>query len=304
MASPATVLITGGSGMIGTRLTTHLLQAGYRVTHLSRHPSAGKVKTYRWDITRQEIDPEAITTADHIIHLAGAGIADGRWTAKRKQHIMDSRVDTVALLVDALQRNPHRVQSFVSASAIGYYGNRGNTWLTEDSAPGQQGFMEQVCVAWEQAADRVAALDIRTVKLRIGLVMSAAGGALPKMTLPMRFGLAPYFGSGRQYYSWIHIDDLCRMFAWAISHTQMTGPYNAVAPHPLPNKAFIQTVKTALHRPALMVPAPAFALRMVLGEMADTVLYSARVRGDKIYDTGFAPEYPHLQQAVQQLYHR
>lgn len=301
MATAQSVLITGGSGLVGQQLTKLLQAEGHRVMHLSRRPASGAITTYQWDVKAGTIDERALETADHIIHLAGAGIADQRWTKRRRQEIMDSRVAATALLTDKLAQGNHPIQSFVSASAIGYYGDRGAEVLTEDSAPGRDGFLEDVCVAWEQAADVVAALGIRTVKIRIGLVLAMEGGALPKVLLPMRFGVAPYFGDGQQYYSWIHIHDLVRLFHFMLTQSSLQGVYNAVAPTPMTNKAFTRVIATAYGRPTLLLPAPRFALRAAMGQMADVVLYSARVSAQKTLSAGFSYAFPELPETIQDL---
>jgi uncharacterized protein (TIGR01777 family) len=262
----------------------------------------GDVTVYQWDIAAGTIDKEAVREADYIIHLAGAGIADRRWTASRKREIMDSRVQSTALLAGALREESHRVQAVVSASAIGYYGSRGDMWLTEETGPGD-GFMEDVCVSWEQAAVPMAQAGLRTVTMRIGLVLSPDGGALPKVVMPMRAGIGAWFGKGDQYYSWIHIDDLCRMLIWAMLHAE-TGVLNAVGPDPVTNKVFTQSVRRALRYPALLMPAPAFLLRLALVQMADVVLYSARVSSKKVEGLGFQFDYTSLEQAVKNLYGR
>ena len=303
MSTTSTVLITGGSGLVGSRLTTMLQEQGFRVTHLSRRAGTkGDVTAYRWDVAKGEIDVEAVRTADYIIHLAGAGIADKRWTAARRQEIMDSRAQSTALLARALREESHHVKSVVSASAIGYYGSRGSEWLSEEAKPGN-GFMEQVCVAWEASAAPIAALGIPVTTMRIGLVLSPKGGALPKVVLPMRFGLGAWFGAGQQYYSWIHIDDLCRMLQWGMEQNK-SEVYNAVGPDPVTNQEFTRTVRKALGLPALLLPAPVFMLRLMLGQMADVVLYSARVSSRKIESMGFRFTYSSLDQAVRQLYGR
>lgn len=302
MASPATVLITGGSGLIGQHLTQLLQHHGYKVIHLSRSAHSGDVTTYQWDIEQGQIDERAIQQADHIIHLAGAGIADKRWTKARKQVILDSRVQSTSLLAKALRSVDHQVKSFISASAIGYYGDRNAEWLTEESEPGKDGFLEEVCIEWEKAADEVAAEGLRTVKIRIGVVLAREGGALPKMVQPMRFGLATYFGDGQQYYSWIHVEDLARLFLFAVEQENMQGVYNAVAPNPLTNKAFTKAVRSGLQQTALLLPAPSFALRMALGQLSDAVLYSARVSADKVQKAGFSYKWTSVAEAVRDLY--
>lgn len=302
MAQTQTVLITGGSGLVGGHLTQLLLAEGYRVTHLSRSKQGADVPTYQWDVEAGTLDQQALAEADHIIHLAGAGIADQRWTKARKKLIINSRVQSAALLAHALRTEDHQVKSFISASAIGYYGDRGNEWLTEASHAGENGFLEEVCVAWERAADEVASLGLRTVKIRIGIVLAKEGGALPKLVQPMRFGLATYFGHGRQYYSWIHIEDLAHQFLFALQENQVAGVFNAAAPTPVTNKDFTRAVRNGLGLPAVLLPAPAFALRLVLGQMADAILYSARVSVEKVQNKGFSYKWDDVATAVQDLY--
>lgn len=304
MANTQTVLITGGSGLVGQHLTNLLLGAGYRVTHLSRSANGGQVPVYQWDVEAGTIDEKAISEADHIIHLAGAGIADKRWTSSRKKVIMDSRVQSTALLARYLQQVDRNVQSFISASAIGYYGDRGSEVLTEQSKPGSGGFLEEVCVAWEEATKEIDALGIRTASIRIGLVLAKEGGALPKVVLPMQFGLAPYFGDGEQFYSWIHITDLVRLFQHVLENPTLSNVYNGVVPEAVTNKAFTHQVKKALGKFALLLPAPAFALRLAMGQMADVVLYSAKVYPEATLQAGFTFQYTTLQSAIADLYQR
>ncbi len=298
------VLITGGSGLVGRRLTEMLLQQGYNVAHLSRTPgNMPGVEVFTWDVNQGSIDEEAVQQADHIIHLAGAGIADQRWTPGRKQEILDSRVKSAELLVNALKKTGHRPTSFISSSAVGYYGNRAHHFLHEDDAPGN-GFLSEVCVAWEKAVQPVAELGIRLVVMRTGIVLSARGGALAEMEKPVNFHLGTYLGSGNQFYAWIHIDDLCSMFIKAITDPSMQGPYNAVSPNPQRNKVMTSAIAKAKNTAALMLPAPEFALRLVLGEMADTVLDSTRASADKILEAGFNFQFPELDEALADIYTR
>ncbi len=295
------VLIAGGTGLIGTRLSEMLVAAGHRVSHLSRRAQPnGTYPTYQWDVERGTIDDAALEDADVVINLAGAGIADKPWTPARKQLIIDSRVNSTRLLREAIQRATHKPKLYLSGSAVGFYGSRGDELLKEDS-PAGEGFLSQSCAAWELAAREVAATGIRTVALRIGIVLSTRGGALEKMLLPLRFFLGVYFGNGRQWYSWIHIEDLCRMFIHAIENEHLQGTYNAVAPHPASNKSLVQALAAAFGRPALILPAPAFAMRLAMGEMAAVVLDSTKVSSQKITSTGFRCEYPTLLHAVNDL---
>lgn len=287
--------------MIGMRLSALLRDRGYKVEHLSRsaNPKA-EFPAFGWDLQKGTIDEVAVERADYIINLAGAGIADGRWTDERKQLIINSRVDSTHLLINSLQKLNKKPQAFISSAAVGYYGNRGNRLMHESDAPGI-GFLTESCLEWEQAIQEVAATGIRTVALRIGVVMSTQGGALEKMLIPLRFFMATYFGNGEQWYSWIHLDDLCEMFLFAIEQEQMNGFYNAVAPHPETNKDLTKILAKASGKPALVVPVPAFVLRLIFGEMADTILFSTRVASKKIEQAGFQFRFPLLEPALRDL---
>jgi uncharacterized protein (TIGR01777 family) len=298
-----TVLLTGGTGTIGTRLTQLLQQQGYQVTYLSREAkSVSGVTVYQWDIRKGKIDPKAIQTADYIVHLAGAGIADGRWTDARKDDILSSRTQSTELLAKALASNDHRVDAFVASSAIGYYGgDTGDRPVTENTPAGTD-FLATVTRAWERSEDQVAALGIRTVKLRTGVVLSPEGGALPKIAQPIRLGAGAPLGSGQQYMSWIHIDDICRMYIQALTDTSWSGVYNATAPMPVTNEGLTKAIADVLKRPLLMPNVPAFALKLLFGEMAITVLGGNYVINKRIADeTSFTYNYADLNLALKNL---
>lgn len=298
-----TVLITGGTGSIGRRLTQLLQQEGYQVSLLSRsQKSIPNVRVYQWDIKKGHIDPQAIATADHIIHLAGEGIADERWTDQRKDDILTSRTQSTDLLTQALAKNPHHVKSFVGASAIGYYGgNTDDRPLTETSQGGSD-FLAQIVRAWERAEEQVAILGIRTVKLRIGVVLMSDGGALPKLVQPVRLGAGAPIGSGQQYISWIHLDDLCRLFIRALSDESWQGVYNAVAPTPVTNETLTRAIAQVLHRPMLLPNIPAFAIKLLYGEMAIVVTGGNYVLNKRITEeTNFAYQYTDLTKALENL---
>lgn len=296
-----TILIAGGTGLIGKRLSILLQDKGYTVIHLSRRarPDAA-IKTFQWDVNNQTIDEEAILQADYVINLAGAGIADARWTDARKKLIIDSRTQSTQLLLDSFIRLQHYPKAYVASAAIGIYGDRGDELLTEDSPKGT-GFLAESSSAWEEAINKVMATDIRTVGLRIGLVLSTKGGALEKIMQPFMFYLGAYFGNGQQWYSWIHIDDVCRMFIYAIEQEEMSGYYNAVGPNPVRNIEFTQKIGKALGKNALIIPAPAFGLRLGLGEMADAVLGSVKVSSTKIEESGFEFRFSDLITAIKDL---
>jgi hypothetical protein len=299
---PQKVLITGGTGLIGSRLTELLLEKGYEVAYLSRRKSEGmRVKAYPWDLEKGYVAEEAIRGADCIIHLAGAGVADERWTARRKREILESRTQSSRLLYEGLQRVPNQVKIFLSASAIGIYGaDRGEELLTETSPPGND-FLAEVTKAWEGAVQPVAGLGIRTVLLRIGIMLSGKGGALAKMAQPVRLGAGSPLGSGKQWVSWIHVDDLCRLFMYALENPDVRGPYNAVAPAPATNEALTKQIAEVLGKPLFMPNVPAFALKLAVGEMAAAVLGSAKVSSQKVTHAGFTYQFPTLAPALRDL---
>jgi uncharacterized protein len=300
----ASILLAGGTGLIGRRLSILLQQQGHQVSLLSRHKrSQGQYPSFYWNPAAGEIDHEAMRQADVVINLAGAGIADARWSIARKREIIESRTKSTALLLESMQCTGHSPKVFLSGAAIGFYGERGNTLLTEES-PAGNGFLAESCVAWEEAIATVAASGIRTVAFRIGIVLSTKGGALEKMILPARLGAGAYFGDGAQWYSWIHIDDVCNMFIHAINNTAVQGTYNAVSPNPATNKALAAALMRALDRPQILLPAPAFALRLAMGEMADVVLNSTRVSSANIEATGFQFHHPALEAALLDLLSR
>ncbi|EJF09488.1 TIGR01777 family oxidoreductase [Pontibacter sp. BAB1700] len=296
------ILISGGSGLIGTRLSEMLIDQGYEVAHLSRDPDKfSHYKTFRWDIQNSSIDENAITYADYIIHLAGAGLAEEKWTKERKREILRSRVDSTQLLLDGLRQHEHHVKGFISASAIGIYGNSGDQLMSEESSYGED-FMAEVCKAWEAAVWQIKDLGIRTVILRTGIALSDKGGALPQMARPVKLMAGAPLGSGKQYMSWIHIDDLCRLCIRAIEDTTFAGVYNAVAPHPVTNQEFTEALAEAMHKPLVLPKVPSFALNLMLGEMSDVVLSGQRVSANKVLQTGFTFEYNYLDEALESFY--
>lgn len=297
----ATVLITGGTGMIGQALTKTLLVKDYRVIILTRGKSlssAGHKLSYAaWDINRQTIDPGSIAAADHIIHLAGANVAEKRWIQKRKKEIIDSRIRSAELLVRSIKEIPNSIRSVVTASGIGWYGPDPATPnprpFTEDD-PAYPDFLGQTCKQWEESLVPVTQLGKRLVRLRTGVVVSKEGGVVKEFLKPLRFGLATILGNGKQVMSWIHIDDLVRIYIDAIENEAMNGVYNAVAPEPVTNKTFVLQLARAHQKFYIPFYVPAFVLRTVLGEMSIEVLKSATVSGEKIVATGFKFEYEKL----------
>ena len=303
-----TVLITGGSGLIGKALSKLLIEKGYHVIILSRNAKQvnSAVSTALWNIEKQQVDSEAIRQADYIVHLAGAGVADKRWTKKRKQEIIESRIKSSALIIKALKEIPNKVSTVISASAIGWYqptpdSNQPEIKRTETD-PSDTGFLGETCRLWEERIDPVTLMNKRLVKLRTGIVLSNQGGALWSFKKPIRFGIAAILGSGRQTISWIHIDDLCRVYLEAITNENWHGVYNAVAPRPVDNKTFtIQLAKKMKGKFYIPFYVPSFVLKFILGEMSIEVLKSANISAKKIRSTGFQFLYPTIDAAFQNL---
>jgi uncharacterized protein (TIGR01777 family) len=271
------VLITGSTGLVGTALVEQLQRAGHTVCRLVRPGTpAGAIRTahgfdVQWNPATGELGGAAVG-ADAAVNLAGASIAGGRWTSERKQLLRSSRVDTTRVLVNALAKMEERPRVLISASAIGYYGNRGDELLTEDSAPGND-FLSGIAEDWEAEAAKAEVLGIRVVRARFGVILAKHGGALPQMIRPFQFGLGGKLGSGRQWMSWITLHDAVAILLFALENGHICGPVNFVSPQPVTNTDFTKALAAALHRPAIF-PAPAFALRLALGEMADALLLS------------------------------
>jgi uncharacterized protein len=275
------ILISGASGLVGQACVSKLRREGHTVTPLVRPGGAVGVGDVRWNPAAGTIDAAEMTGADAVVHLAGASIAGGRWTRARKAELRASRVDSTRLLVDAIAQMPAKPRVFLCASAIGYYGNRGDEVLGESSAPGDD-FLALLARDWETEARRAEFAGIRTVALRFGLILSRDGGALPQMLTPFRFGLGGRFGDGRQWMSWIALEDVIGIIRVALTDEQFSGPVNVVSPNPVRNAEFTRTLAAALHRPAVFA-VPAFALRLALGEMAEPLLLaSQRVRPERL----------------------
>lgn len=288
------VVIAGGTGFLGTALATSLRADGHHVIIISRHPQGPDQAAWT--------DRSALERADAVVNLAGTSLDSGRWTEARKAEILDSRVRATETIVNALSEMSQRPPVFLNQSAVGFYGSHGSEALTEESPPGSD-FLASVCVAWEAAAMKAAWMT-RVVLLRTGLPLDPSGGALPRLALPFRFFAGGRLGSGEQYWSWIHIDDWIRMVRWAIDERRVSGPLNVTAPAPATNGELANALGHALRRPAL-APVPAFALRLLLGEMADAVILGGqRVLPAKATRAGFQFQYPDLESALQQLYRR
>jgi uncharacterized protein (TIGR01777 family) len=296
------ILITGGTGLIGEQITDELLSQGYEVSHLSRKPgNHPKVKTWLWDVAKGEIDEHCLDGVDTVLHLAGEGITDKRWTEERKKEIIESRTKSIGLIYRLIKSKPNQVNTIISASAIGYYSDRGDELLTEDSLPDND-FMARCCIDWENAVDEGRSLGLRILKFRTGVVLDKSGGALPQMAMPVKLGFGAPFGNGRQWIPWIHWQDAVDMYLYSIENINLSGVYNMVAPNPVTNKQLTKALARQLHRPAWPIKAPAFIFKLLLGEMSTVVLGSTRVSAEKIQKDGYIFKYPDLAGALKDIY--
>lgn len=296
------VLVTGGTGLVGQRLTQLLLEEGYTVSYLSRHkePING-VKVYGWDVENGGIESGAIEAADYIIHLAGAGVADKRWNSSRKREILESRTKSADLLYKQLQQGSHQVKAVVAASAVGYYGyDTGDAPITENSPAGDD-FLAEVCRQWESSVGQLRKLKIRTVSFRIGIVLSPHGGALAKLLQTIKIGAGAAIGTGKQYFSWVHIDDVCRAFIKAVKDDTLEGIYNLTAPNPVTNEELTKETAAVLDKPLILPNVPAFALKLGMGEMANAVLGGSKVSSQRLQATGFQFQFSQIRPALEDL---
>ncbi|WP_186755900.1 TIGR01777 family oxidoreductase [Echinicola salinicaeni] len=293
------ILITGGSGLVGQKLTKSLEQLGYQVAWLSRSPEKQSQKSFSWNIRQKKIDLASLEWADGIIHLAGAGVAEKRWTAARKKLILESRTMSAQLIFEQLRTMENKPEVLVSASGANYYGlDNGEQWLTEEDPAGND-FLSEVVVKWEKSVDQFNSLGIRTVALRTGVVLAKEGGALPQMLQPP---VAAPLGSGNQYMSWIHIQDLVDMFIYALEHKNLKGHYNGVSPIPVTNKVLTQRAAKYSGKPFLPLPVPGFMLKIILGEMAGMILGGNKISADKIISSGYKFKFTEIDHALKDLY--
>ncbi len=296
------ILITGANGIIARQLSEELLVRGHKVVFLSRNPKPiNGCKAFGWNVDTGFLDEAALEGTDSIVHLAGAGIADKKWTPERKKEIIKSRTESIRLLYSALSRNTHQVRAVVSAGGIGYYGNRGDDWLNEESKPGS-GFLSESCIEWEKAVSEGRSLGLNLCQFRIGMVLSRLGGGLKPLENLTRFSLGSPLDTGKQWISWIHINDLTRLFIKAIETDTLQGIYNAVAPIPIINEDFTTALAKAMDKPHFLPNVPGFILRMVLGEMAAIVTDSTRVQDRKLEAAGFEFRFKSIDKAFQDLY--
>lgn len=297
------VLITGGTGFIGRYLTEKLVEKGYTVSILSRKPktSTNNVFYYTWDIKNHKIEEEAIQNADFVIHLAGENIAEKRWTADRKAAILNSRIQSAQLIYDTLKKNNKKLDAFVSASGIGYYGAvNGDGICTETTLPATD-FVGTVCKEWEAVADLMTGLGIRTVKIRTGLVLGKDEGLLKELNPIFKRGFGSALGSGKQYMPWIHIHDLCMIYIEAIENEKMIGPYDATINDSTTNAIFSKDLANSYGYPIWLPKVPAFLIRLGMGERACLLLTGRRVSSDKIKKLGFRFQFKNLEQTLKSL---
>jgi len=294
------IAITGSSGLVGTALVETLSRRGDQVRRLVRRAADADRQEIEWDPQGGQVDAESLENLDALIHLGGAGIAERRWTERQKALIRDSRVDSTRLLSTTLARLSNPPATFICASAVGYYGDRGDELLTESSPPGV-GFLPDVCQQWEQATEPARGAGIRVVNLRTGIVFSSAGGPLSKMVTPFKFGVGGVLGDGRQYLSWITLNDLIRVILFVLDQSSLTGPVNAAAPNAVTNRDLTRTLGQVLKRPTIM-RSPAFAIRAIFGEMGRRLLLEGcRVRPEKLLAAGFDFEQASLEAALRSL---
>ncbi len=298
----STVLITGGSGLIGTHLCKRLQEQGYDVAILGRKRKLNTaIPHYTWDWKTKTIDRRAIDVADYIIHLAGANIGDKRWTVIRRKLIVDSRVKTAELLFDQVKEQKTHLKAFISASAIGYYGTITSNYIFSESDPPAGDFLGETCRQWEESADRFVDLSIRSVKIRTGVVLTRKGGALSKMAAPVKMGIGSAIGTGGQYLPWIHIDDLCGIYIRVLEDDKMTGPYNAVAPDHKTNEEFTRIMARVLKKPFISTKLPAITMKLMFGKMSEIILKGSRVSSEKIITAGYKFQFTALKEALTNL---
>ena len=304
------VLISGGTGLIGKKLTSHLIERNFEVIILSRNRNNiqgnPKISYSLWDIEKQQMDSSVLQKIDYIIHLAGAGVMDKKWTNSYKEEILSSRTKSSTLLIKNLKDHPNRVKAFATASAIGWYGADADPLIHKEgfyeTDPADKGFLGETCLKWENSVDHTAELNIRVVKFRTGIVLSNEGGTFKEFKKPLKFGIAGIMGDGKQVISWIHIDDLCRMYIEALENTELKGVYNAVAPEPVSQKKLmVETADKIRNKFYIPIHIPVFFLKLILGKRSIEILKSATVSNKKIKSAGFTFLFPSVESAIDDL---
>ena len=296
-----TILIAGGTGLIGIHLANYLDKRGYNIRILSREKKHSNFPIYTWSISEEFIDKKALVNVDYIINLAGANIGTKPWTKKRQKQIINSRIDGSKLLFDKINQLNIPLKGYVGASAIGYYGSITKKKIFIETDEPTSDFLGNLCFKWEKEAEKFSSKSIRTILIRTGVVLTPKGGALEKMIKPINLGFGAVLGNGKQYIPWIHIEDLCRMYEFAIKKNNLIGVYNAVSPNPVTNKEFTQKLAQQLAKKLWLPPIPVFVLKLILGKMSSLVLYGSRISSNKIKKTGFSFNYPKLEKALTNL---
>ena len=298
----AIILITGGSGLVGKALTKRLILEGHEVRILSRYPkSTDRIKSFFWNVEKNEIDEKAFEGVEHIVHLAGSGIADKRWTNDRKQDIIDSRVNSMKLITDVVKKKNIKLKSFVGASAIGIYGMTTSEKIFSEIDNGTDDFLSFSCAQWENSYNEIQSLSEKSCILRIGVVLSKDGGALKKLLPLFQLGLGSAVGSGKQYMPWIHIEDLVSVFHEALFNSNYNGIYNAVSSEKTTSDSFSKQLAKSLSKPFFLPRVPAFVLKLLFGEMANVLLEGSPISNKKLIHAGFQLKYPTLSEALQEI---
>ncbi len=297
-----TVLLTGGTGLVGSKLIPMLNEAGFSVRVLSRSRTGpDNARTYLWDIKKGSIEEGAVEGVDHIIHLAGENMGSGRWTSSKKKSIIDSRILSARLLFDTIEKRNPELKSFTSASATGYYGAITSDKIFNETDPPGNDFAARVCVKWEEAAGLFRSGGYRTNIIRTGIVLSARGGMLAKVLPTIKMGFSPLFGKGKHYLPWIHIDDLCGIYLKVLQDKNIDGVYNAVSPQPVRYRDFIRTLAKVKNNIVLMPPTPELPWKILFGEKSSMLLKGSRVSADKIMAASYDFQYPGLTEALKDL---
>jgi len=298
----AKILITGGSGLLGKAISGILLDKNHEVAWLSRDGGQyGSIKKYRWDIKTKFIDPAAFSGTGHIIHLAGAGIMDARWSRKYKKEIINSRVKSAELLFNTMVKTGTSLKSFIGTSAVGFYSTELPEVKAMETDVSGNDFLARVCVAWEEAYGAFQQKNIRTLIFRTGVILSADGGAFPKLKAPLKLGVAPIFGDGRQYFPWIHISDAAQAYVYALFETGISGTFNLAASETPTNREFAEALAKKSGRKVLFPQVPYWLLRMAMGERASTLTTGKNISNRKLMRSGFTLNYPYLANALDEL---
>lgn len=298
----AIILISGGTGLVGKALTKRLITEGHEVRILSRNPqSSSLIKSFYWNVEKNDIDEKAFDGVEHIIHLAGSGIADKRWTDERKKDIIDSRVNSMKLITDVLKKKNIKLKSFIGASAIGIYGMITSDKIYSETDKGKDDFLNESCIQWENSYQEIQSISNKTCIVRIGVVLSENGGALKRLLPLFQLGLGSAVGSGKQYMPWIHLADLVSVFHEALFNPNYIGIYNAVSVEETTNQSFSKQLAKSLSKPFFLPKVPAFVLKLVFGEMANVLLEGSRVSSQKLINTEFKFQFPTLKEALKDI---